>query len=125
LKPALCVTPQPDPSCAQSQTIRERLAWSLHERSRPACPRADVADRFPAWLAVKYAGPDHIRTAFAARIFDQTTNPNQPKGLKMTDVETTALAWKLNELTQARLSYSEAQSLIAKLIEAGYAITVA
>jgi hypothetical protein len=43
----------------------------------------------------------------------------------MTDVETTALAWKLNELTQARLSYSEAQALIAKLIEAGYAITVA
>ena len=57
-------------------------------------------------------------------IFDQTTNPNQPKGrLKMTDVETTALAWKLNELTQGRLAYSEAETLIAKLIEAGYAIT--
>ena len=41
----------------------------------------------------------------------------------MTDVQTTALAWKLNELTQSRLSYSEAESLVAKLIEAGYGIT--
>ena len=41
----------------------------------------------------------------------------------MTDLELIALAWKLNELTQSRLSYSEAQILLAKLTEAGYGIT--
>ena len=44
----------------------------------------------------------------------------------MTDVETTALAWKLNELTQGPLELSpRPRALIAKLIEAGYTITVA
>jgi hypothetical protein len=42
----------------------------------------------------------------------------------MTDLELTALAWKLSELTQSRLSFAEAQSLIAKLTEAGYTITI-
>jgi hypothetical protein len=43
----------------------------------------------------------------------------------MIDLELTALAWKLNELTQSRLSYAEAEALIQKLIEAGYTISVA